>query len=166
MKEKPCLAICIRCCGEWQACFWICTLQERRQVKGSTAWDKLGAEALPLPSNFSDPLLSWGEIIFSLKRALAIHLPLAASQSGTARLYAVTIMRKTFVWYNSLAGDWRDRIEAGEFNPLHFCVKDNWSTFFRMKKVISYIVKFRKRICFWESTEHVREKQYIKYWRC
>lgn len=65
-----------------------------KEAQPGTNW---GQEALPLPSNFSDPLLSWGGIIFSLKRALAIHLPLAASQSGTARLYAVTIMRKTFV---------------------------------------------------------------------
>lgn len=108
MEETPVPATRIRCYRKLQACLWVYALQGKQQVKASAVWDKLGAEPLLLPSNFSDPSLSWGEIIFSWQRALAIHPPLAASQSGTARLYAVTIMRKTFVWYNRLAGDWGD----------------------------------------------------------
>lgn len=89
------------------------------------------------------------KLSFLKKRAFAIYPPLAASQSGTAKLSAFIVMRKTFVWYNGLAGDWRDGMEVEEFSPLHFCVKDNWSTFARMKKqVIFYVVKLRMRIHF------------------
>lgn len=89
------------------------------------------------------------KLSFTKKRALAIYLPLAASQTGTARLYAFIVMRTTFVWYNGLVGDWRDGMEERKFNPLHFRVKDNWSTFFLgWRKVISYVVKFRNRFHF------------------
>lgn len=110
-KTSPCLVL--SCCLD--AVDWPQSLcpRGRQRVKASTAWDKLGAELLWLLRNFPVPLLSWGEIIFSLKGALAIYPPMAASQSGTARLYAFIIMRKTFVCYNSPTGDWRGGIEVG-----------------------------------------------------
>lgn len=137
VEGKPVPAICLDVTGMLQTSLWVPALHRRQWVKGSAAWvGQIGGRAAAVAQQLPQPiaLLQRNYLLLKKKRALAIYLPLAASQTGTARLHAFVIMRTTFVWYTGLVGDWRDGMEDRKFNPLHFHVKDNWSPFFRMKK--------------------------------